>query len=60
MREIIIEGNITELIADDGKQLTDGETYCHDIRLAHDSDKENWYEIDEGDVPQPDVEPQNE
>lgn len=61
MQVIIIEGNITELIADEGKMLTDGETYCHDIRLAHDSDKDNWYEVDEGDVPQDNVdEPEGE
>lgn len=57
MQVIIIEGNITELIADDGKMLTYGETYCHDIRLAHDSDKDNWKEED---IPQPEVEPINE
>ena len=47
MQVIIIEGNITELIVDEGKMLTDGETYCYDVRLAHSEDVSKWEEIDE-------------
>lgn len=40
--------------------LTDGTTYAKDVYLPQGEDPSQWYEIDEGDVPQPDVEPQNE
>ena len=51
---------ITKLSAAEGKVLTDGETYAKDVYLPYGEDPSKWYEIDEGDVPQNDVEPINE
>ena len=47
MRIVIIDENITMLIADEGKMLTDREIYCYDVRLAHSEDVSKWEEIDE-------------
>lgn len=51
MRIEIIDNNITMLIADSGKMLTDNESYFHDIRLAHSEDVSKYSEIDEDKVP---------
>lgn len=42
---------IRELIASDGKVLTDGTTYAKVVFLAPSASVEDWWEIDEKDVP---------
>ena len=42
---------IRELIASEGKVLTDGIVYVNDVYLAPSEDESKWYEIDEADVP---------
>ena len=42
---------IRELIASEGKVLTDGTTYAHNVYLAPSASVEDWWEIDEADVP---------
>lgn len=39
------------LIADEGKTLTDGETYTNVVYLGKDENPDNWQEIDMEDVP---------
>ena len=50
MIETTIE--IRELIASDGKVLTDGTTYAKVVYLAPSEDEGKWHEIDESEVPQ--------
>lgn len=38
------------LIADEGKILTDGETYTNVVYLGKDENPDNWQEVDESDV----------
>lgn len=42
---------IRELIASEGKVLTDGTTYAKVVYLAPSAKVEDWWEIDEKDVP---------
>ena len=42
---------IRELIASEGKVLTDGTTYAKVVYLAPSAKIEDWWEIDESDVP---------
>ena len=45
----MIKKTITQiiLIADEGKMLTDGSTYCKSVRLPEGASGFNWYEITE-------------
>lgn len=47
---------IRELIASEGKVLTDGTTYAKVVYLAPSAKVEDWWEIDEGDVPTDNIE----
>lgn len=38
------------LVADEGKTLTDGETYSPVVYLGKDENPDNWQEIDESEV----------
>lgn len=38
------------LIADEGKILTDGETYTNVVYLGKDENPDNWQEINEADM----------
>ena len=40
------------LEADEGKTLTDGETYSQVVYLGKNESVDNWQEIDQADVPQ--------
>lgn len=40
------------LIADEGKTLTDGETYTPVVYLGNEENPDNWQEINEADVPE--------
>lgn len=40
------------LIADEGKTLTDGDTYSNVVYLGKDENPDNWQEVDESDVPE--------
>lgn len=40
------------LIADEGKTLTDGETYTNVVYLGKDENPDNWQEINIEDVPE--------
>ena len=40
------------LAADEGKTLTDGETYSQVVYLGKNESVDNWQEIDQADVPQ--------
>lgn len=51
MTETTIE--IRELEASEGMVLTDGTTYAKKVYLAPSAKVEEWWEIPEGDVPQP-------
>lgn len=42
---------IRELIASEGKVLTDGTTYAKVVYLAPSASVDDWWEIDESDVP---------
>jgi len=42
---------ITHLHAAEGKVLTDGKVYVHEVFLAPSEDAAKWREIDEADVP---------
>lgn len=42
---------LRELIASEGKMLTDGTTYAKVVYLAPSAKVEDWWEIDEKDVP---------
>lgn len=44
---------IRELIASNGMLLTDGTTYAKIVYLAPSAKVKDWWEIPEGDVPQP-------
>lgn len=39
------------LAADEGKTLTDGETYSPVVYLGKDENPDNWQEIDQAEVP---------
>ena len=54
---MIIEGNV--LTADEGKTLTNGETYSEQVYLGIYDSPENWHEIDIANVPT-DTEPVDE
>lgn len=43
---------IRELIASEGKVLTDGTTYAKVVYLAPSASMQDWHEIDESEVPQ--------
>lgn len=43
--------SITHKEAAEGKVLTDGNVYVHEVYLAPSEDPENWHEIDAADVP---------
>lgn len=47
----IIEGEIVEVIADEGMALTNGETYAHHVWLGIYDSPSNWHEIPEEEVP---------
>ena len=51
---------IRELIASEGKVLTDGTTYAKVVYLAPSAKVEDWWEVDEEDVPQGTLEEDNE
>lgn len=54
MQSKIVEQRI--LTADDGKVLTNGETYGKTVVLPADADHTVWQEIDETDIPKdPDI-----
>ena len=40
------------LLADEGKTLTDGETYSQVVYLGKNESVDNWQEIDQAEVPQ--------
>lgn len=40
------------LIADEGKTLTDGETYTNVVYLGKNENPDNWQEINEADMPE--------
>lgn len=48
---IVEEIDLRHLIASPEKVLTDGEQYVHEVFLAPSASVEDWWEIDEGDVP---------
>ncbi len=39
------------LIADEGKTLTDGDTYSNVVYLGKDENPDNWQEVDTSDIP---------
>ena len=39
------------LAADEGKTLTDGETYSHVVYLGKNESVDNWQEIDQAEAP---------
>lgn len=45
-----IEGNV--LTADEGKWLTNGQTYSQQVWLGVRDSVENWHEADESEVPE--------
>lgn len=45
------KNNITILTPDEGKVLTNGDTYSDSVFLGKNDSVENWYEIDESEVP---------
>lgn len=45
-----IEGNV--LTADEGKWLTNGQTYSQQVWLGVRDSVENWHEVDESEVPE--------
>ena len=47
----IIEGEITEVIANEGMALTNGETYAHHLWLGINDSPLNWSEIPDEEVP---------
>ena len=47
----IIQGEIIEIIADEGMALTNGETYAHHLWLGIEDSPSNWQEIPEEEVP---------
>ncbi len=47
---MIIEGNV--LTADEGKVLTNGETYSKQVWLGVNDSPSNWQEVDEDQVPE--------
>ena len=50
---MIIIGN--ELIADEGMTLTNGEVYSKHVYLGKWDSPENWWEIPDADVPEPET-----
>lgn len=48
----VLDLNPRMLAADEGKTLTDGETYSPVVYLGKDESVDNWQEIDQADVPQ--------
>ena len=48
------------LIASEGKVLTNGEVYTSVVYLGVDEDVSNWSEINEADVPKPEVTTESE
>lgn len=44
--------NPRRLAADEGKTLTDGETYSQVVYLGKSENPNNWQEIDQAEVPQ--------
>lgn len=44
--------SITVVEADIGKVLTNGETFSKKVYLSHLDSLDNWYEIDENDLPE--------
>lgn len=49
MKQETIE--IRELIASEGKVLTDGKTYAKIVYLAPTASVDDWHEIDESEIP---------
>ena len=47
----IIKGEIVEVFADEGKILTNGETYAHHLLLGIYDSPSNWQEINEEEAP---------
>lgn len=50
--KIFNNDGITEIVADEGKALTNGEVYAHHIWLGIIDSPSNWHEISEEEVPQ--------
>ena len=50
---MIIQGN--ELFPDEGMTLTNGETYSKHVYLGKWDSPENWWEIPDEDVPEPEA-----
>ena len=48
----VLDLNPRMLVADEGKTLTDGETYSQVVYLGRNENPDNWHEIDQAEVPQ--------
>ena len=42
---------LTQLIADDGKVLTNGTEYAQEVYLGDNDSVDNWHEVDESQAP---------
>lgn len=47
----ILNNDIIEIIADEGKILTNGEIYAHHLWLSIYDSPSNWFEINEEEAP---------
>lgn len=43
---------LTQLIADEGKTLTNGKRYAKEVYLGDNDSVDNWQEVDESQAPQ--------